>query len=149
MRGRAHGRPHCLTQARGRDRRRSFAIKCWRRQPITGSGECATSRCCAIFQTPFILSPPAPSTPSGRGSQTELAQGSSSTSWVQLKRITSLHIERDQLASRLSNAIQRLSEVEQKLYFIEFENRAFVATVDLQESTIRTLKAKMRVSKSF
>lgn len=73
----------------------------------------------------------------------------SGSSEVQLDRIMSLLFERDQLAFFLSNAIQRLSEIEQKLHSVKIEKRSPVVTVGLQALEIRILKADKAILKNF
>lgn len=102
-----------------------------------------------VLQIPVVLSTPAPSTSSGRRSQTELARGSSDTNKVQLERIESPLLQRDRLTSSPSNANQRLGEVEQRMHSIKAEKRALVSTVDLQVLEIRTRKAKKESLKNL
>lgn len=159
LRGRARGRP------RGRARGRARGQGCRETQRTLFSTALRSSAGSVnrslgqesvtplddapLLQTPNVQSLPELSTPSGRRSQMELAQGSSSSNETQLERIASLLLERDQLASSLSNANQRLSVLEQELHSIKVEKSALVANVDMQASEIRTLKAEKESLKNL
>lgn len=95
-----------------------------------------------LLPTTVVLSPPAPSTPTGFRLYEKMMKGSSDTSEVQLKRIVYLLFERVQLTFFLRYAIQHLSEAVRKLHAIKVVKRALVATVDLQTLEMRTPKAE-------